>query len=82
MDEKIRNTAKEIVDTVLPFDEDEDEDDEELNRENAEFMRLAVPMMREALDRWRAEHGPNAHGQIHATLEDDGTIKVVITPDD
>ena len=79
MDDRIRNMAEDMVDTIAPIDDDEEED--EVDRDNADFMIRAIPMMKKALDQWRNEH-PGKHCDIHAVKDDDGELRVVITPKD
>lgn len=77
MDDRIRNTARDIVDALLPDEDGEDE----VDRENAAFISRAIPMMRKALGEWRREN-PGKHCDIHAVKDDDGELRVVITPKD
>ena len=77
MDEIIRNTAKDIVNKLAPV---EDDNDAELDAENADFFAKAIPMMREALKKWKAEHGPDEHCDIRAVRMDNGELEVIVTP--
>ena len=76
MDETIRNTARNIVDTLTPVD---DEDDE-IDAQNADFMANAIPLLRKALDDWKATHGPDEHCDIRVVTDDDGKLCVKVTP--
>lgn len=77
MDDRIKATAKDIVDKLNPID---DEDDEELDRDGEDFMRRAVPLMIEASRKWKAEHGPDEHCDIRVVRKDNDELEVIVTP--
>ena len=73
----IRNTARDIVDKLVPVEDDEND---EIDAENDSFMAKAVPLLRDALNKWRAEHGKDEHCDIRVVRKDDGELQVIVTP--
>ena len=70
--DSIRDTAKDIVDKLVPVDDVDDDGDADL------FVK-AVHMLKDALDKWKAEN-PGQHCDIHAVRKDNDEIEIVITP--
>ena len=79
IDETIKATAQDIVDRIVPID-DEYDDDEELDRDGEMFMGKAVPLLKDALKKWRAEHGPDEHCDIRVVRNDNDEFQVIVTP--
>ena len=77
MDNRIKDTARDIVEKLSPIP---DEVEDEVDAENREFMTKAIPMMLAASKKWREEHGPNEHCDVRVVRGEDGELTVKVTP--